>query len=338
MKKRIVSVCLTLMLVTVMAAGCGAQKSNEDSKVIYNWKGAYVLSENNPGSDGLKEFARLLEEKSDGRIKAECYFGGQLGSEKETIEAIQMGSLDFMIASTASLSSFTDSQLLWDLPYLFESREAARGVLDSDLGKECLDAMKDVKIKGLTYFENGMYAMCAKEPIESLDDLKGKKIRSHESKVQADTYIALGGTSVVIPWNDCYTALQNGTCDALSSTTVPNMYTAKFHEVAPYITMTEHVYSPVPLMMSKNVWDSLPEDIQDIVMESAEEAKQVERDAVIESEENCKKEMEKEGAQFIEIDKKTWIEKAQKVYDQYVGKGGIDADLVNRIKEEAKKY
>ena len=181
-EKKVICLILAMSMIFSITA---CQSDNEedpaeaDDNVVYDWKGAYVLTEDNPGSEGLKEFARLLNEKSDGRIQLDLYFGGQLGTEKDTLEALQMGGLDVMIASTATLSNFTDSQIVWDLPYLFETRDKARGVLDSEVGKAYLDRLSDVSIKGLTYYENGMYAIGAKEPLGTLEDLKGKKIRSH---------------------------------------------------------------------------------------------------------------------------------------------------------------
>lgn len=353
MKKRVLSLIMAAMMLLPLAA-CGSSTGSAGSSNVsgstsgtgsgsasaetYDWKVANVLAEGGPWDLGLKKFSELLDEKSDGRITLTVYSGGQLGSEKETMEALQMNSLDFCIGSSATLSNFTDSQTVWDLPYLFLSTDAARKTLDSDVGQGVLDQLSDVGIKGLSYWENGVYAIAAKKPIQSLADLKGLKVRAIESNLQADTYLAFGATAVVIAWGDVYTALQNGTCDAVSSTTIPNMYSAKFYEVAKYITKTEHVYSPAPLLMSQKLWDSLPSDIQQIVQEAADEARDYEREQVTTAMDDCQSKMEAAGCTFYDVDKTEWSAAVKDVYSKYVGDNGIDSNLVSSIQAEAAKY
>lgn len=348
--KKFISILLTLLLVMSLVA-CGgsnaktpeastnnSSSSNESSGKVYEWKAANVLAPGAPWDLGMQEFARLLNEKSDGKIKLTVYSGGQLGGERDTMEGLQMGTVDFAIGSSATLSNFTDTNNIWDLPYLFSTKKAARGVLDSEIGQEVLDSLSDVGIKGLSYWENGMYAIGSKEPIKSLDDMKGKKIRAIESKLQTDVFSSFGATAVVIAWGDIYTSLQQGVCDGVDSTTVPNMYSAKFHEVAPYITLTNHGYSPAPLLMSQKLWDSIPSDIQDIIIEAATEAKLFERNEIDKAFDTSKKSMEAAGASFYEINASEWSAAVEPVYEKYVGTMGIEEDMVNRVKEMAKKF
>jgi tripartite ATP-independent transporter DctP family solute receptor len=351
--KKIISILLTALMVVSLTA-CGQSsgtsepaKSNDTSsavnsesskEVTYEWKAANVLAPSAPWDLGLQEFARLLNEKSDGKINLTVYSGGQLGGERDTMEGLQMGTVDFAIGSSATLSNFTDTNNIWDLPFLFSSKEAARGVLDGEIGQEVLDTLSDVGIKGLSYWENGLYAIGSKEPIQSLEDMKGKKIRAIESKLQTDVFSSFGATAVVIAWGDIYTSLQQGVCDGVDSTTVPNMYSAKFNEVAPYITLTNHGYSPAPLLMSQSLWESLPSDVQAIIIESAKEARIFELDAIDKAFETSRKGMEDAGATFYEIDAAEWSAAVEPVYEKYVGTMGIEEDMVNRIKEEEKKF
>ncbi|MEL7650209.1 MAG: TRAP transporter substrate-binding protein [Sedimentibacter sp.] len=351
--KKIVSIVLSVLLVLSLVA-CGGSSagntqpssSNETSggnasagnETVYKWKAANVLAPGAPWDLGLLEFSRLLKEKSGGKIELTVYSGGQLGGERDTMEGLQMGTVDFAIGSSATLSNFTDTNNIWDLPYLFPSKAAARGVLDSEIGQEVLDSLSKVGIKGLSYWENGLYAIGSKEPIKSLADMKGKKIRAIESKLQTDVFSSFGATAVVIAWGDIYTSLQQGVCDGVDSTTVPNMYSAKFHEVAPNITLTNHGYSPAPLLMSQKLWDSLPADIQAIILEAAQEAKLYERNEIDKVFEKAKKEMESAGATFYEINADEWSAAVKTVYEKYVGTMGIEEDMVNRVKEAAAKF
>ncbi len=139
---------------------------------------------------------------------------------------------------------------------------------------------------------------------------------------------------VVLAWGDIYTSIQTGVADAVSSTAVTNMYTQNFYEVAPYITLSNHGYSPAPLICSKSLWDSLSEDIQQLVMECAEEAREYHYQICDEQLAEYMAEMEANGAEFIEIDQTEWEAAVQPVYEKYVGEGGIDPVLVEAIQTD----
>lgn len=342
MKKRLLSILLSASMALSLTA-CGSSNNSSaggssDGGETYDWSIATVLASGTLYEDALNHFSDLLKEKSDGRINLKVYMGGQLGSEKENIEALQMNGLEFWMGSSASLSSFTSALVIWDLPYLFPSTEAARAILDSDVGQEVLGKLDDIGVKGMAYFENGMYVIASKDPIRSLADVKGMRVRCIESDVQADTYTAFGANPVVLAWGDIYTAMSNGTCDAISSTSITGIYSAKFQEVAPYITRTEHIYSPHMLLMSKSLWDSLPEDIQQIVQEASDEARDYDRQLVSDDVEATIKTFEEQGCEVIEVDKQEWMDAVQPVYDKYIGTDGVDADLVSRIQAEAEQY
>ena len=290
-----------------------------------------------PWDVGLQEFARLLNEKSDGAITLEVFNSGTLGQERDTIEGLQIGSVDFVICSSATLSNFTDTQNIWDLPYLFLTTEAARGVLDSEIGTESLATLSDVGIKGLSYWENGMYILGSTKPIEHPEDMKGLRVRTIESNLQADLYACFDATAVVIPWGDVYTSLQQGVCD-VTTTTLPNMYSAKQHEVAKYITQANQIYGPAPLLMSQDLWDSLPADIQAIVQEAADEAKLVERAAVDAALENAIEKAEAEGCTVIQVDTAEFAACVDSVYDTYVGTMGITQEMVDQIQTKAEEF
>lgn len=158
-----------------------------------------VLASDSVYGIALHKFADLIQEKSGGAITIEVYDAGSLGAEKECMEGLQMGTVDFWVGSTATCSNFTDSQTIYDLPYLFQNAEIAREVLQGETCQGILDQMSEVSVKGLCYFENGIYAIISKDPIETLDDMKGKKIRAVESNLQTDTYAALGATALPSP-------------------------------------------------------------------------------------------------------------------------------------------
>jgi tripartite ATP-independent transporter DctP family solute receptor len=305
----------------------------------YKWTAANVLAADSVYGIALHKFADLIKEKSGGSITVDVYDAGSLGTEKECMEGLQMGTVDFEVASTATCSNFTSSQAIYDLPYLFQNSKIARQVLQGDTCQGILDQLSDVSIKGLCYFENGIYAIISKEPIKTLADMKGKKIRAIESNLQTDTYAALGATGVAIAWGDCYTSLQTGVCDGISSTTIPNMYSAKFYEVGKYITKTNHAYSPCLFAMSQSLWTSLDSATQDLIMECAKEARDYQYTTIDTLLTDLQSKMEQAGVTFFDIDTTEWSNACKPIYDKYVGTGDgqVNPDLVSKIQSEAAK-
>lgn len=339
MKKRMLSLVLALTLVLSLAA-CGgnstppATNGGDAAGETYKWAVSSGLAVGSSWDLGLLKFADLLKERSNGAITLTVHSGGTLGSAKECLEGVQMGSIDFIVESSASLSNFTNEMAVFDLPYLFENAEVARAALSGDAAKGQLDALESIGLKGINYWENGIYAIGSAKPINMLADLKGMRVRSIDSALQADIYTAMGAMPVVLSWGDIYTSLQQGVVDAVSSTTVPNMYTANFYEVAPYITLSNHGYSPAPLICNLDLWNSLPADIQTLVVECAEEARAYHYEICDEQMADFRQKMTENKAEFIEIDAAEWASSVQSVYDKYVGSDGIDPALVEAIQAD----
>lgn len=347
MKKRILSLVLALAMTLPLAAcGSSAQTSSNNTDDTsgagdetgitesYNWTVSSGLAVGSSWDLGLLRFADLLNERSGGKIQLTVHSGGTLGSAKETLEGVQMGSIDFIVESSASLSNFTDAMSVFDLPYLFKNSEEARKGLSGDAALGQLDALEDAGFKGINYWENGIYAIGSVKEIRSLSDLAGMRVRSIDSALQADVYAALGAQPVVLAWGDIYTSLQQGVIDAVSSTTVPNMYTTNFYEVAPYIVLSNHGYSPAPLLCNLNMWNSLPANVQELVIECANEARDYHYEVCDEQMAEFRSNMEANGATFIDIDTNEWVEAVQSVYDKYVGSDGIDPALVEAIQAD----
>lgn len=347
MKKRMLSLVLALAM-TLLLAACGSPEkpvssntgdnsgAGDDAGITesYNWTVSSGLAVGSSWDLGLLRFADLLNERSGGKITLTVHSGGTLGSAKETLEGVQMGSIDFIVESSASLSNFTDAMSVFDLPYLFKDREEARKGLSGDAALGQLEALEAVGFKGINYWENGIYAIGSVKEVRSLSDLAGMRVRSIDSPLQADVYAALGAQPVVLAWGDIYTSLQQGVIDAVSSTTVPNMYTTNFYEVAPYIVLSNHGYSPAPLLCNLDMWNSLPANVQELVIECANEARDYHYEVCDEQMEEFRSNMEANGATFIELDTDEWVEAVQPVYDKYVGAAGIDPTLVEAIQAD----
>ena len=338
MKNRIIEGAAILitaaMIITI--SGCTSQKnSGSASAVQYHWVASNDMAVDSPNDKSLKEFGRLLNEKSGGRITLDVYSGGSLQSEIDSIAGMQMGTVDFVIAATPNLSSFTDTQKIWDLPYLFEDLEQARKVARGPVAQKILDRLSNEGMKGLCYWENGMVQLAATQPVHSMADLKGMKVRSMNNEVHTRIYECYGAHPVVLSWGDIYTSLQQGTINAISSTSLVNMFTSHFEEVAPYIIEINQQYGQYALCMSEKVWNGLPDDIQKIVVESALEAQAFNYEISDQTLQTAEKKMKEGGAEFIQVDMGEFAAATEPVYAEFVGNGKIDPSDVEAIRKAA---
>ena len=304
----------------------------------YSWTAGNVLAADQPWDMGLVKFAELLNEYSDGRMSLNVQSGGVLGSEVDMVDAVQMGTLDFAICSTPSMSGFVDSQNYFDLPYLFKSVASAWEVMDSWLAADRCAALEGTGFKGLGYFENGTYMVASKVKVEHPEDMKGLRVRSHSSKMQSDAFEAVGASPVTVAWGDIYTSLQQGTIDAVSGTTLTNMYGGKFYEQVSYIAMTNHHFIPSLVVMNEDLWNSLSAEDQEIVQKAFDEAVTYQRQVAYDYADECKTKIEESGVEIVEVDADEWSEAMHSVYDEYVGTKGMEQSMIDKIQEDEAQY
>lgn len=202
-------------------------------------------------STGQKAFEFLdkeLREKTGGRIGLEIFPASQLGGERELIENIQLGNADLVFVSSAPLASFNAQFFAFDIPFLFKDRPQAYAVLDGPIGQELLASLDSVGIKGLAYWENGFRQLTnSKKEIRTPEELAGMKMRTMENEVHIAAWRAEGANPAPLAFNELFTALQQGTFDAQEGP-INLFYDMKFNEVQKYISKTNHIYSPWPLL------------------------------------------------------------------------------------------
>ena len=323
---------ITLAAVTVFA---GEAKADGPA---YNWQVGNVLAADQPWDMGLHKFADLLNEYSDGRITLTVQSGGSLGSEIEMLESVQMGTLEMSIASTPSLSGFTDVMNYFDLPYLFQSTESAWAVLNDWLGQDRMDALEGSGFHGLGFYNNGEYMIAGNKKLEHPADCEGQRVRAHSSKLQCDSLAAWGANPLSVAWGDIYTSLQNGTIDAVSGTTLTNMYGGKFYEQTAYINMTKHHFIPAPVVMNEDLWNSLSAEDQEIVTRAFQESFTYQFDVAVKYADDAKQIMADSGVEFVEIDAAEWAEASKSVYENWVGTNGIEQEMIDKIQASEAEY
>ncbi|MBD8556090.1 TRAP transporter substrate-binding protein [Rhizobium sp. CFBP 8762] len=278
-----------------------------------------------------QEFGRELSRLCGGSIRVEIYFGGALGGEKEMSEDLAAGTLDLAIASSAGYAAKTIAPKLgvFDTPFLFRDLQHARAVLDGPIGEQALRDLYPAGIVGLCWGENGLRQVTTRDrPVRTPADLAGLKIRVPQSEVMVTAFKAFGADAQPMPFPDLYAALADGSFQAQENP-VGNIKNANFDRVQTYLSITNHVYSPVALMVAKRTFDALTAEEQEAMMLAAKSAAPVSRQVNDKTEKADIKELERRGMTVItDVDRPAFvaaIQKSRSQFESMFGKTTLDA-------------
>lgn len=291
---------------------------------------AHGANTSNPRHQAAVIFAELVEEKTDGEVKVNIFPAGQLGDERQFLEAVASGGIDFALAGTPIYSAYESKLELLDMPYLFLSAESAWDILDGPLGQELTAPLKDDGFQVLAFWENGLrHITNNKRPINTPDDLNGLKVRVAGSKVRLATFEAFGASPVPIAFSELYLALSQGVVDGQENP-LTNIHSAKFWEVQKYLSLSGHVYGALPLSVSNATWDKLDESKRAAITEAAAEARDFHRQKVAELEASLVAELKANGMEVNEVaDMKPFQDIARGVWQLYRDQFGDEA--VDRV-------
>jgi tripartite ATP-independent transporter DctP family solute receptor len=225
-----------------------------------------------PTTRGDYEFARLVKERSNGRIIIEVYPGSQLGEEKAVIEQVQFGAIDITRVSISPVASFVPKLNAFQMPYLYRDADHMWKVLKGDIGKELLASLEPFGFIGLGWFDGGARSFYnSKKPIYKPSDLKGMKIRVQESELMMGLVQSFGAVPTPMPYGEVYSGLQTGVIDGAENNP-PSYYSASHYEVAKYYTLDEHTMVPEIIIGSKISLGRLSRADQDLVKQAAFDA------------------------------------------------------------------
>jgi len=291
---------------------------------------AHTTTPDHPYTLGMVRYAQLVRERTQGRVAIQVHHSRELGDERQVVEGLQLGTIQLTVTSTGPLGGFVPEINVVDLPFLFRDAQHAHRVLDGEIGQGLLARFAAVGIKGLAFWENGFrHITTAKKPVQEPTDLKGVKIRVMENKVHQAAFRQLGADATPMAWGEVFTSLQQGLLDA-EENPIPIIYTFKLNEVQRYLSLTGHVYSPAPVLMSKQAWDRLPGDLQKILLDTAVEVARYQRALIREQEQRQLAELRAKGMVVIENpDRAAFREAMRPVVERFQGQFG--ADLVQRI-------
>lgn len=267
---RKLSVVVILLAFAAGVSFAGGQGEEASEQEVYTLEVAGVLPESHPLSQVTLQWAREIEDRSEGRIVIETFFSGALGDSTEVVEYVQGGTVAMTTVSTAFMSSFDEKFDIFSLPYVFRDADHMFAALNSEFGDYVKGLLLDKGIRGLAFFDSGSRSMYTKgRAIQTPEDMEGLKVRVM-SAVAVDSMEAMGASGVPIAWGELYTALQTGVVDAAENNP-PSIITANHYEVTSDYSLTHHFRTPDYFLMSETVYQSLPEDLQQILVESIED-------------------------------------------------------------------
>lgn len=310
MKYKLLMGALALSCVAALS-GC----SQDDGKIVIRMAQASAAD----GAIGLSmdNFAKDVEEKSNGRIVVHTFHNGQLGTERENIESVQMGNLDIAVVNQSVLVNFFPDISVFDLPYTITSAEHADKVFLGEIGQSFLNKLPEVRLHGLAIWESGFRNLTnSKREVNSADDVKGLRIRVMENKIHQDLWGALGADPVPMSWSDAYTGMQQGAIDGQEN---PATVIDKNNvvEVNKNMAMTEHCYSTVFLVMAPKTWDRLSPEDQKLITDCMNKASLDERALSRKMDKEAITTLESKGMVVTYPDKTLFIERSKLVRDFY---------------------
>ena len=286
------------------------------------------VAQNSHQGVGIDTFAREVEKRTGGRYKIQTFYSGALGAERESIEAVQLGTQELTLTSTGPVPNFVPETRILDIPFLFRDKAHARAVLDGPIGQEMLGKFDSKGFKALAWAENGVRHMTnSKRPVNSPDDLKGLKMRTMENPVHVTAYKGLGIVTTPMAFTEVFTALQQGTVDGQENP-LSVIMAAKFEQVQKHLSLTGHGYSPAIFLMNKGMFDKLSAADKQHFLDAAKEAVKANRARVDEDDARGVTELRSKGMQVIEnVDKSKFVATLGPVnaeFERQFGKANID--------------
>lgn len=317
---------LILFLSVLILSSCASKDGIKRIKI------GHGLDQSHPVHIAMEYLAKRAAEKSNGQLKISVYPSQQLGTERECLELLQIGSLGMTKVSASVLEGFVPDFKVFSLPFVFQSDEHKFKFFESETGKQLLVSTEKFWMRGLNYYDAGSRSFYTKaKPILTPDDLKGLKIRTQESPTSVKLVNALGGSATPISYGELYTGLQAGVVDGAENNP-PSFFTSRHYEVCKYYSLDEHTAVPDVLLISTVVWNDLNPQQQKWLQEAADESYEYQKILWAEATEKALEEVKKAGVEISYPDKTPFIEKVQSLLEEYKSEPEV-YNLIQQIKK-----
>ena len=316
-----------LILFIMLLVGCN---SNSSKRIIRLGHG---LDISHSVHQAMVKADEYLNELSGGEMRIQIYPNQQLGSERECLELLQIGSLDMAKVSGAVMENFAPKLKIFGLPFLFENKEHLFKVLDGPIGKELLSEGEDFWLKGIGYYDSGSRSFYTRErPVENPKDLEGLKIRVQESASAFEMVKQLGASPTPISWGELYTAIQQGVIDGAENNP-PSFYLSRHYEVCKYYIVDEHTMIPDILLVSTHLWNRMSLQEQQWLQKAIDLSVPYQRELWIKSENESLKAVIDAGVVVSYPEKVAFQEATLPMFESFKQDPEIE-ELIERIQNE----
>ncbi|HVL73106.1 MAG TPA: DctP family TRAP transporter solute-binding subunit [Beijerinckiaceae bacterium] len=277
----------------------------------------HVLAESHSWHVAATGFAKDVADKTGGRVKITVFPSSQLGSEKDMVEGLQIGSQQAGLIGSGSFQPIEPKMGIVELPYAWPTREHAYRAFDGELGGALAKLLEARGIVTLAWWENGFRHITTRgEPVRAPADLKGLKIRVTPDKMRLDTFRALGAEPAPLAFGELYSALQQGVFDAQENP-LAIIWSASFFEVQKSVSLTGHVWGAACLVVSRQAWNRISAADQEVIRAAARDWGTKQRQMIAESEGDLAKKLEGKGMRVVEVEKAPFVTAVQPVWKEF---------------------
>ena len=276
-----------------------------------------------------QEFTRRLQDRLGDAVQIEYYDSGQLGDERQLVQRLRMGTVD-LAAISSIMSSVSPESALFDLPFLVKDREHLKRIDRDVVMTDLAESAEQKGLKIVSTWENGFrHITNNRRPITSPEDMGGMRIRTPQSEWRTSMFRAWGANPTPMAFSEVFVGLQTGVIDGQENP-LTNIYGARFQEVQRYLSLSNHVYSPIWLTAGAGRWNSMPEEIQQAIMEVAADTQDWALTRGAELDEELLESMKSSGMQVNEVNREAFVEASRSIYDTFAGQVPGGAQLVER--------
>lgn len=348
-KMKIISIVLILsMILSACGLGSGGTNTNTASQTsttpeapakptgeaTHKLRLSHAANENHPFHTGVVKFVDLVQQKTDGRIQITIYPNRQLGEEKENLENVMNGTLEMALISSSIMSAYTSTFDGLQLPFLLNTYEIEQEAFKTETAQKMLDSLDSLGLKGLGLMEGGMRHLGNNvREIKEPADLEGLKLRVAQTQLMTDIFSTLNASPTPMAYGEVYSALQTGVIDG-EETNLSTMYAEKHLEVIKYFTLAGQTPYPAVVLMNNEMFNTIPEEDQKLILEAADEAMEYLFEQIKDSDARALEAIKEKGIQVTELENADeFLEKSQPVYDAYMAKDPLIKEFVEVVDE-----
>lgn len=336
-----------VFLVLLATGGCGgkggekggqSEKPKEASNEVIKLKLGHDQAETHGYHKGAKFFADKIKEKTNGKVQVTVFPNAQLGNELTMLDTLRVGDLDMSISAGPNASTHVPALGFFSVSYLFDSKEHFLRVTTDPEFMSIIQgqvAARNLGFRPLGFLTAGLRSTYNnKKPINTVDDLKGLKMRVMASPVESRVWKTLGTLPTSIPFGEIYTAMQTGLVDAAEGS--PSSYaSSKHNEVAKYLSLTEHQWLVSVLWISDKTWNKLPDDVKKAMQEVAREMTTYEINLNADADKKVVEEVQSKGVKVNQVQNDGFKEKLRDLQEQVAKELEMEKAL-QRIRDLAK--